>query len=486
MSAELNPRTRRLVFGMDETAMITELDLITHVDLAHLSMLASVGLLGESNANQLATLIGKLRTGRYGPLNNRPAPRGLYLMYESYLISELGEEIGGILPTGRSRNDLKATTTALRLRSMVIDFVSDAVRLQAILLGRARAYHDVVMPVYTHFQPAMPVTYGYYLLGVALALDRDIEAVRQAAKGLRRCPLGACAVAGTDLPIDPEITAAFLGFETGPEHAIDTVASRDTLLHVLSGVAGVGITIGRLATDLQLWSTSEFGLVEFPDHLVGGSSAMPQKRNAFLLEHLKAKASAAIGAWTASASAIKSTPFTNSIEVGTEAVAMAWPGLQAVATALLIAQAVVAGAKPVRPAMAARASDGFTVATAIANRLVCEGVPFRAAHFAVGAAVRSAIEARTTTISEVFLPGGSRHVPDMGTDLTALVATTKAGGGPGSFRSLFAQARTSAAVSAEWVSCWRERLRSAAESLTASVRALGADIGSVIDAREQR
>jgi argininosuccinate lyase len=460
----LGRRTGRLIFGTDDATAVAELDLITYVDLAHLVMLNRTGLLDACQARDLATLIEALRAEKFRPLRGLPAPRGLYLMYENHLIERLGEATGGKLHAGRSRNDLNATTTSLRLRSWLLDFLAEAVRLQAVLINRARAHRGVVMPVYTHFQAAMPVTYGHYLLGVAVALGRDIEAVRHAAEGLGRCPMGACAVAGTDLPIDPESVAALLGFDTGPVHATDAVASRDVMLRVLAAVTGAGITISRLATDLQLWSTEEFGLVEFPERLVGGSSAMPQKRNAFLLEHLKAAAGSAIGAWAAAAAMIKSTPFTNTIEVGTGAAGAVWPGLDAIAKAVLVAQVIVSGAWPVPARMRQRASDGFTTATAVANGLVRAGVPFRTAHHKVGAAVRAAVECGSTHLDE---RGGEQDIADV-------VAATRVGGGPGAFGETFAHTRADAAGHAAWLRAWRDRIASAERDLSGAIAAITA------------
>ncbi|WP_241195287.1 lyase family protein, partial [Streptomyces sp. ADI93-02] len=311
LTSTIGLRTQRLVYGeLTPEALRDELSLTTEIDLAHVVMLAERDLLERPAAAQLLRSITALRDEDYTPLRKLPTPRGVYLMYERYLSQTLGEEIGGRLHTGRSRNDLKATATAMRLRFWALDFLAEAVRLEAVLLSRARAHQDVVMPVHTHFQAAMPITYGHYLTGVALALGRDITAVQQAADGLSVCPLGAGAVAGSDLPIAPARVADLLGFDRPNPHALDAVASRDVLLRLLGAVSGIGITLSRLATDLQLWSTVEFGFVLFPDRLVGGSSAMPQKRNAFLLEHVKAKAGLAVGAWTAMASAMKSAPFT--------------------------------------------------------------------------------------------------------------------------------------------------------------------------------
>ncbi|WP_282791741.1 argininosuccinate lyase [Streptomyces sp. CC224B] len=463
LTAVLGPRTRRVVYGgqgLDEVR--GELELTSTVDLAHVVMLTETGLLPGPAAAALLERVGHLRATGFAALAGLPAPRGLYLMYEGHLTAELGPDVGGKLHTGRSRNDLKATVTAMRLRGELLGLLGEVLRLQAALLSRARAHGGVVMPVYTHFQPAMPVTYGYYLAGLAAALDRDVAGLRQAVDALDRCPLGAGAVAGTDLPIDSARTAALLGFAAPPLHATDAVAARDTALRALASAASAAVTLSRLATDLQLWSTQEFGFVEFPERLVGGSSAMPQKRNAFLLEHVKGKAAAAIGAWTASASAMKATPFTNSIEVGTEAVAVVWPALAAVRDSVLLSQVLVSGARPVPARMEQRAKEGFVTATAIANRLVARGVPFRAAHHAVGAAVREAIASGAPELTEVTAPdgfpvGAGGRLPP----LPDVVAAHDRGGGPGAGAAVVTALRARLAAHHDWITAHRARLRDA-------------------------
>ncbi|BCL15926.1 argininosuccinate lyase [Micromonospora sagamiensis] len=426
-----------MVYGEFSAAQFeAELDLMVRVDRAHLVMLAERGIIAGDLAATLLRCIDELASDRYRALAGRPAPRGLYLMYESYLIERLGADVGGVLHTGRSRNDLKATITSMRLRDRVLRLSEEAVRLEGVLLARARAHRDVVMPVHTHFQAAMPITYGYYLLGVAEAVGRDVTALHAAAGGLETCPLGAGAVAGTDLPIDTGRTARLLGFATGPRHALDAVASRDALLRILAAAAGLSVTLSRLATDLQLWSTEEFGFVTFPDRLVGGSSAMPQKRNAFLLEHVKAKAGVSVGAWTAMAAVTKSAPFTNSIEVGTEAVGCGWPGLDAVEDAVLLGQVLVSGARPVGHRMRDRVENGFTAATWLANRLVSSGVPFRSAHHMVGDAVRRAVAAGSTDLAKFGPPGWLDGLDLTSLDPAEIVAGQRHGGGPGDFTTV--------------------------------------------------
>jgi argininosuccinate lyase len=470
---ELRQGTRRVIYGELSAADIdAELSVMVRIDQAHIAMLARQHLIDGPVAARLAAGIGELAAQRFRPLAGRAAPRGLYLMYEGYLIEQLGPDVGGVLQTGRSRNDLKATVTALRLSEWVLEFAGQATRLYGVLLSRARAHQRVVMPIYTHFQAAMPVTYGYYLLGIARAVGRDLQALRDATTGLGVCPLGAAAAAGTDLPIDASYTAQLLGFTSAAEHALDAVASRDVALRVLAAVTGLAVTLSRLATDLQLWSTAEFGFIAFPDRLVGGSSAMPQKRNAFLLEHVKAKPGLALGAFAAAASMMAAAPFTNSIEVGTEAVAAIWPGLRGVSDSVALCQAVVSGARPQPEVMRRRAVDGFTAATSIANRLVAAGVPFRTAHHQVGEAVRQAVAAGSDALADFGPPGWLDGTGLATADPTEVMAEHRYGGGPGAFEPAFDTACTQWADHRAWRDGWLAGLRRADALLSAAVTEL--------------
>ena len=245
-------------------------------------MLAEQDLVDRAAAAALLAEIELLRAGGFAPLQGAEARRGHYLLYEDWLAGRLGERTAGILRTGRSRNDLNATVLLLRLRPPVERLVTATLRLQAVLLAGSRRHAGTVMPAYTHYQPAVPTTYGHHLGGVARALDRDLAALGAAAAGLDACPLGAGVGHGTALPIVPARTAALLGFERPAPHALDAVASRDVILRLLSAAAILGVTVSRLGADLLLWTTAEFAFLELPDELVGSSSAMPQKRNPFL------------------------------------------------------------------------------------------------------------------------------------------------------------------------------------------------------------
>lgn len=385
-------------------------------------MLAEQQIISREQAARLLRTVSEVAAGGFAAALSRPRPRGLYLAWEQVISELCGPATGGLLHTGRSRNDLNSTATALTLRHLGLGIAAEGCRLLTALLSSATRHIDAVMAIHTHYQPAMPITYGYYLTGIALALQRDLDRLAHSLKSIRRCPLGANAVAGSDLPLDTNRTATLLGFEAGPLHAVDAIASRDIAFDILGVAASLSMTVSRLGADMQFWSTAELAYLEFPDWLVGGSSAMPQKRNAFLLEYLKARPGRVAGAWVAAVIATKGAPFTNSIEVGTEAMAPVAPALRTTQEMLAIAALVVAGARFQPGTARDAASQSYVEATAMANELVRRGVPFRTAHEQIGIAVRHAVD-------------GDGDWPPPGQEkLDPLTAADRAryGGGPGS------------------------------------------------------
>lgn len=475
----LTPTARRIIFGATADAGIDdELEHISQVDRAHLVMLAERGIVEAVYACALLRAIDELRAGAFAPLRGRPAPRGLYLLYEHHLIERLGPRVGGILQTARSRNDLNATVVRLRLREPSMRLLREALRLQAVLLRRAARFAGVVMPVYTHYQAAVPVTYGHYLAGIAEALGRDIAGLLAACADLGRCPLGAGAAGGTSLPIDPARTAALLGFERPAVHSIDAVASRDVILRLLASMAILGVTLSRLAADLLLWTTAEFAFLVLPDDLVGSSSMMPQKRNPFLLEHVQGRSAGALGAFVSAATATHGKPFTNSISVGTEAVAPVWGALRGIAEAVTLARLVVAGAEPQPAAMLRRAADGYVTATELANRLAVEGgMAFRSAHHTVGSIVREAIEQGGTPLQDAaagWLAQTGLPLSIDGLDPDSVARASAYGGGPATaaLDACLGQARAGWSERMRWMRAQAQTWRAADMALNEAVRRL--------------
>ena len=472
----LTPTARRIVFG-EPAPGPSELDLVTRVDRAHLVMLAEEGLVSREAAADLLIEIEQLRAGRFAALDGAEARRGRYLLYEDCLAGRLGERTAGILRTGRSRNDLNATVLLLRLRPTVARLLAETLRLQAILVAGARRHAGTVMPGYTHYQPAVPTTYGHHLGGVARALDRDLEALGAAAAGLDTSPLGAGTGHGTALPINPTRTAALLGFARPAPHSLDAVASRDIVLRLLAAAAVLGVTVSRLAADLLLWTTAEFAFLELPDELVGSSSAMPQKRNPFLLEHVKGRSARAAGAFVAAATAMHAAPFANSVAVGTEGCAGAVEALEAAADSVTLLRLVVAGARPQPATMLARATAGQTTATAWAERLVAEdGLSFREAHRLVGQLLADAddhdgAERRYGRPSVASGATQERRNGGDGLDPVSVTRAARFGAGPGTppaLEDLRRRRANAAADLADRIACWRR----ADTTLAAAVAAM--------------
>jgi argininosuccinate lyase len=431
----LRPRLRRLLFGQRPGRRgLRDLAVMARVDRAHVVMLAECGILEHPAAGRLLAAIEALAADRFAPLLDREPSRGLYSLYEDHLMTSEGAAIGGMLQTARSRNDLQATMLRLRIRPRYGRLVRSVLRLLDTLIEQARCHRDLLMPLHTHGQVAVPDTLGHYYAAVAQAIGRDVEALLAASAGLQACPLGAGAIGGTEFPIDTRRTASLLGFDRGPLNAIDAVAGRDFILRLLAATATCGITLSRIAADLWLWSTAEFGFLQFPDELVGVSSAMPQKRNPFVLEHVLGRGTDAFGALATASLAMHAKPYTNSISAGSEAAMPLDRALRRATEASIMLRAMIAGARPQPDAMRLRATLGYADATALANHLVrAAGFDFRRAHALVGDCVGDAIT-NGRPLRDVLaarLSERDRQPMDLPGDLDAIVRVREYGGGPG-------------------------------------------------------
>lgn len=424
LSTALHPGAHRIVYGGDPGAgAAAELRLISEVDRAHLVMLTERGIVDAARAAALLAQIERLRGDDFAELRDRPMPRGLYLAYERLLADLLGDQTAGVLHTGRSRNDLNATTTRLRTRGAYVPLLEAVAALARTLLDRSAEHQRTVMPAYTHRQPAVPITYGHYLAGAAASIIRGHADLLTAGAELESCPLGAGAVGGTSIPIDPSRTAELLGFSGPAVNSVDAVASRDYALRLLAAAATLGVTLTRVTHDLSNWTSEESSLLRLDDDLVGSSSMMPQKRNPFLLENIHGKATASLGHYVSAATAMATAGYTNAISVGTEAIRQLWPALQDTTDAAALLRLVVNGATPDKRQMLKRAADGFTAATYYAERLTAGGMPFRTAHHHVGRTVLAAIAAGAP------LRAGEPDGLDL--DPTTVAEAAAYGGGPG-------------------------------------------------------
>jgi argininosuccinate lyase len=351
---------------------------------------------------QVATIlraISDLERQQFAPLVNIQGKRGLFLLYEDFLIERLGAA-GGILQTCRSRNDLNATVFRLRLRAPLSSLIRCCLAVEAVLTRLAFRWNAMSMPIYTHRQPGVPGTLGHYLGAVAQSLIRDLQFLAFVIPEMQRCPLGAGAGGGTNMAIDPTRTAALLGFDHAVVNSLDAVAARDVVLRILAALSILNVTLSRLASDWILWTTEEFGFIALPDELVGSSSSMPQKRNPFLLEHVEGRSAHSLGAFVSAATSMHSAAFSNSIAVGTEGVKPLWDSMHATEDVLELMRLILLGSRPNASRMHRRAVESYTVAMPLAHRLMqSESIDYRKAHRQIGAIIREEIETGVGTDS---------------------------------------------------------------------------------------
>ena len=409
--------------------------------------LARANLLTESERDAIVAGLGAVRAElETGTFPFRPELEDIHMNVERRLLELVGE-VAGKLHTGRSRNDQIALDERLYLKA-VVDSSGEGLRaVQHALLARAGETVDAPMPGYTHMQRAQPVVLAHHLLAYVWMLQRDRERFAAAATRADVLPLGAAALAGTAFPIDREALARDLGFGTVSPNSLDAVSDRDYVLEYLAAAAITGMHLSRLAADLALWATAEFGFVEIADAFATGSSIMPQKKNPDVAELIRGKSGRLYGNLLAVLTAMKGLPlaYNSDMQEDKEAFFDSVDTLAAIAGVL---PPMLASLTFRTDRMRAAAGENFATATDLADYLVRKGLPFREGHEIVGKVVRYALE-RGVTLEQLGLDElqrfSDRFAADVHGALTveaSLRARAVTGGtAPEAVRRALAQAR---------------------------------------------
>jgi argininosuccinate lyase len=361
------------------------------VDLAHVVMLVEEGIVdGRRGARLLGGLLEILDRGADAfPWDPRS---GSYLVQvEHFLAGRLGDDVAGRLQTGRSRNDQHAAADRLYLRDLLLRVVEALLALARVLLDRAREHAATVMPGYTHLQHAQPVTFGHALMRHASACQRDLERLAGAFGRTNLSALGGAALAGTSWPVNRRRTAELLGHDGLVVNSSDAgVFARDYVEEVVAVLALLMANLGRLATDLYVWHSWEFGFVEVEDGLAGTSSIMPQKKNPHALERVKALAGQAIG-WLPAVMGCQRPVSSTDLDLVFGDDVLPGYGDAALGALRLLAEALRTLTVHA-DAMAAKAGAFWATASHLADELVRRhDLPFRTAHHVVGRFVRDAV-----------------------------------------------------------------------------------------------
>jgi argininosuccinate lyase len=360
--------------------------------LAHAEALVAAGILSEEEARRIAWALKEvLRRARADKsyLSSSKA-EDVHSFVEAELVAAIGDA-GYKLHTGRSRNDQVATDLRLFLRGE-IDATRELIRdLQRALVELAEANHDCVIPGYTHLQRAQPILYAHYLLAHYEMMKRDRERLEQIRLRVNQSPLGAGALAGTGFPLDRELIARRLGFDGVCENSVDAVSDRDFVIEFIGAAAIVMVHLSRLAEDLIIYSTAEFGFIELSDAVSTGSSLMPQKKNPDSLELVRGKAGRVFGHHAAMLATMKGLPLAYNKDMQEDKEAL-FDTIDTLGGSLKVMATVLRNVKVDHEKTRLSATSGYSNATDLADYLVRKGLEFRKAHELVGRVVTHAIE----------------------------------------------------------------------------------------------
>ncbi|MCB4757291.1 MAG: argininosuccinate lyase [Elusimicrobia bacterium] len=345
--------------------------------IAHATMLGRRNIIPKKAAQKIIRgLQGILRDLQKGW--RIPVDEDIHFAIEKELTGRIGRP-GQMLHTGRSRNDQVVTDLYLFLKDHVLLIEREIVRLEKAIVSLAKRHLGVVMPGFTHLQHAQPVLFAHHMLAYPWMLERDRERLHDLGKRLNILPLGSAALAGTSFPIDRRLTARLLDFKKISENSIDAVASRDVVVEFLSICAILMTNVSRLAEELVLWSSSEFGFISLTDEFTSGSSIMPQKRNPDVAEIIRGETGRVYGSLVAVLTVLKALPLAYNRDLQEDKP----PLFDSVDTVMgcLSVMAPMVASLTVHPEKLKQACEvGFLVATDLADYLARKHMPFRVAH----------------------------------------------------------------------------------------------------------
>ena len=388
-------------FAMSPAEIMQEINASVHFDKrlapqdirgskAHAAMLAEAGIITKTDAKEIAKGLDQILTEiESGAFQFSRALEDVHMNVESRL-KEIVGAAAGRLHTARSRNDQVATDFHLYVRDQIDGIDCALLGVQHALAMKAEAHAATVMPGFTHLQPAQPVTFGHHLLAYVEMIARDRGRFADARKRLNESPLGSAALAGTSFPIDRHATAEALGFDRPMANSLDGVSDRDFALETLAASTICAIHFSRLAEEIVIWMTPQFGFVKLSDKFTTGSSIMPQKRNPDAAELSRAKVGRIAGAFQSLAMVMKGLPLAYSKDMQ-EDKEVAFDALESLKLVIAAMDGMIADLEPAPSAMRAAAGRGYSTATDLADWLVRElKMPFRDAHHVTGSIVKAA------------------------------------------------------------------------------------------------
>jgi len=391
--------------------------------IAHVRMLGRCRILTTEDARALEAGLERVRAGlSSGELALDPASEDIHTEIER-LLAECVGPLAGKLHTARSRNDQVALDLRLFLREEIDGLREQTAALQRTLLETAEKHLDTLMPGYTHLQRAQPVVLAHHLMAYFFMFQRDRDRLASCRGRVNLCPLGAAALGGTSFPIDPAFVAEQLGFDGLCPNSMDAIADRDFVLEFLSDAAVAAVHLSQLASEIVLWSTSEFGFIRLDDAWCTGSSIMPQK-------DLRAKAGRVFGNLVNLLSVLKGLPLAYNKDLQEDKEAL-FDTVDTLGSSLQVARELIGTASFDAKRMAGALDAGFLTATAVADYLVRGGLPFREAHGIAGQVVQYC-EKEKIGFEQVSVKEWRSFSPEFGEDIVEYISPAGAAAAKGS------------------------------------------------------
>jgi argininosuccinate lyase len=359
--------------------------------IAHGNALQGAGVLSAEEADQIVAGLQSILDDATSRADYFDEPaEDIHSFVEARLVEAIGEP-GRKLHTGRSRNDQVATDLRLWLRDAIDQLTARAKQMQAAILELAEKEKETILPGYTHLQRAQPILFAHWCLAYFEMLARDRERLMEVRKRVNVLPLGSAAIAGTSFPIDREAVARELGFEAVSRNSIDTVSDRDFCVEFATACSLIMVHLSRLAEEIVLYTTFEFGFFELSDAVATGSSLMPQKKNPDSMELVRGKAGRVFGDLAGLLTTLKALPlaYNKDMQEDKEAV---FDVFDTTAGSLEVSTLVLQNLSLNKQRMRAAAMKGMLNATELADYLVRKGMAFREAHETVGKAVMMAVD----------------------------------------------------------------------------------------------
>ena len=355
------------------------------IDYAHLVMLARQGIVPREDAHRIREAIDSVSQDEVKLAKYDGTFEDLFFYVEQLVSDACGEETAGRLHTARSRNDIDMTMYRMRQREFILGLMTGSFELRRSLLDLVDAHRDTIFAVHTHTQRAQPTSVAHYLLAMVEQVERDASRLKSAYDRTNRNPLGACAITGTGFPIDRQLTSELLGFCGPTGNTYGSIATVDYLLESTSCMSVLLVGLGRFLQDLLLWCTSEFNYLRLGDGYVQCSSIMPQKRNPVALEHARALTSKALGQSQAIITAVHNTPFGDIVDTEDDLQPLVFAAFRDATRAVKLVAAAMRTAEFDPVSLEARAADGWTTLTELADTLARDrAVPFKTAHAIAG------------------------------------------------------------------------------------------------------